>query len=64
MNKFDKITAQADRLIRSGERKAKQVAKRAADTEQPHRDNGLHSDTSDKVQVIIEREDPPKPDDK
>jgi len=64
MNKFDKITAQTDRLIRSGERKARQASKRAKEIEQPHRENGLHFDTSDKVQVIIEREDPPKLGDK
>lgn len=60
MNKYDKIIAETEKLIRSGERMAKRVAdaKQLPSSSSADLTNGLDSGCSGKVQVIIEREDP------
>lgn len=66
MNKHDKITAETNRLIRSGERAAKkaEAAEHLRSSSSDDLDSGINPVSGTRVRVIIEREDPPKPDDK
>lgn len=61
MNRLAKITAETDRLIRSGERKARkggiynEIDTKNVGDSSPHCEV-LNTDINEKVQVIIERE--------